>query len=53
VFPAEWPLNKAAELVRKLQQEDIDVQVVMTKSAPGIQITPLTFAALTGQKVNH
>ena len=41
---------KAAELVRKLQQEDIDVQVVMTKSAQEF-ITPLTFAALTGQKV--
>src|SRR5260221_12823010 len=41
---------KAAELVRKLQQEDIDVQVVMTKSAQEF-VTPLTFAALTGQKV--
>src|ERR1700730_19312755 len=41
---------KAAELVRKLQQESIDVQVVMTKSAQEF-ITPLTFAALTGQKV--
>jgi phosphopantothenoylcysteine decarboxylase/phosphopantothenate--cysteine ligase len=41
---------KAAELVRKLQQEGIDVQVVMTKSAQEF-ITPLTFAALTGQKV--
>ena len=41
---------KAAELVRKLQQEGIDVQVVMTASAQEF-ITPLTFAALTGQKV--
>jgi len=41
---------KAAELVRKLQQEEIDVQVVMTESAREF-ITPLTFAALTGQKV--
>ena len=41
---------KAAELVRKLQKEGIDVQVVMTKSAQEF-ITPLTFAALTGQKV--
>jgi phosphopantothenoylcysteine decarboxylase/phosphopantothenate--cysteine ligase len=41
---------KAAELVRKLQQEGIDVQVVMTGSAQEF-ITPLTFAALTGQKV--
>jgi phosphopantothenoylcysteine decarboxylase/phosphopantothenate--cysteine ligase len=41
---------KAAELVRKLQQEGINVQVVMTASAREF-ITPLTFAALTGQKV--
>jgi phosphopantothenoylcysteine decarboxylase / phosphopantothenate---cysteine ligase len=41
---------KAAELVRKLQQEGIDVQVVMTGSAQEF-VTPLTFAALTGQKV--
>jgi phosphopantothenoylcysteine decarboxylase/phosphopantothenate--cysteine ligase len=41
---------KAAELVRKLQQEGIDVQVIMTESAREF-ITPLTFAALTGQKV--
>ena len=41
---------KAAELVRRLQKEDIDVQVVMTKSAREF-VTPLTFAALTGQKV--
>jgi phosphopantothenoylcysteine decarboxylase / phosphopantothenate---cysteine ligase len=41
---------KAAELVRRLQQEKIDVQVVMTRGAREF-ITPLTFAALTGQKV--
>jgi phosphopantothenoylcysteine decarboxylase / phosphopantothenate---cysteine ligase len=41
---------KAAELVRRLQKEDIDVQVVMTQSAQEF-VTPLTFAALTGQKV--
>src|ERR1700732_1572938 len=41
---------KAADLVRRLQQERLDVQVVMTRSAQEF-ITPLTFAALTGQKV--
>jgi phosphopantothenoylcysteine decarboxylase/phosphopantothenate--cysteine ligase len=41
---------KAAELVRRLQQEGIEVQAVMTASAQEF-ITPLTFAALTGQKV--
>ena len=41
---------KAAELVRRLQQEQIDVQVVMTRAAQEF-ITPLTFAALTGKKV--
>jgi phosphopantothenoylcysteine decarboxylase/phosphopantothenate--cysteine ligase len=41
---------KAAELVRRLQQEKLDVQVVMTKSAQEF-VAPLTFAALTGQKV--
>jgi len=41
---------KAAELVRRLQQDGIDVQVIMTSSAQEF-ITPLTFAALTGQKV--
>src|SRR5258706_10456384 len=41
---------KAAELVRRLKKEGIDVQVVMTKSAQEF-VTPLTFAALTGQKV--
>src|SRR3981081_680395 len=41
---------KAAELVRRLQQAGVDVQVIMTKSAQEF-VTPLTFAALTGQKV--
>src|SRR5712691_7899451 len=41
---------KAAELVRRLQQEKLDVQVVMTRSAQEF-VAPLTFAALTGQKV--
>jgi phosphopantothenoylcysteine decarboxylase/phosphopantothenate--cysteine ligase len=41
---------KAAELVRKLQQDGVDVQVVMTAGAREF-IAPLTFAALTGQKV--
>ncbi len=41
---------KAAELVRRLQQEDFTVEVVMTRAACEF-ITPLTFAALTGKKV--
>ena len=41
---------KAAELVRRLQQEKLDVQVIMTRAAQEF-ITPLTFAALTGKKV--
>jgi phosphopantothenoylcysteine decarboxylase / phosphopantothenate---cysteine ligase len=41
---------KAAELVRRLQQDGFSVQVVMTRSAREF-ITPLTFAALSGQKV--
>ena len=41
---------KAAELVRRLQQDSFTVQVVMTGGAREF-ITPLTFAALTGQKV--
>jgi len=36
--------------VRRLQQEQIEVQVVMTRSAQEF-VAPLTFAALTGQKV--
>jgi phosphopantothenoylcysteine decarboxylase/phosphopantothenate--cysteine ligase len=41
---------KAAELVRRLQQEGFSVEVVMTRSACEF-IAPLTFAALTGKKV--
>jgi phosphopantothenoylcysteine decarboxylase/phosphopantothenate--cysteine ligase len=41
---------KAAELVRRLQEEKLDVQVVMTRAAREF-MAPLTFAALTGQKV--
>jgi phosphopantothenoylcysteine decarboxylase/phosphopantothenate--cysteine ligase len=41
---------KAAELVRLLQQQGIDVQVAMTASAEEF-IRPLTFAALTGHPV--
>jgi phosphopantothenoylcysteine decarboxylase / phosphopantothenate---cysteine ligase len=41
---------KSAELVRRLQLEGHTVQVVMTRAAREF-ITPLTFAALSGQKV--
>jgi phosphopantothenoylcysteine decarboxylase/phosphopantothenate--cysteine ligase len=41
---------KAAELVRLLQQDGFTIEVVMTRGAREF-ITPLTFAALTGQKV--
>jgi phosphopantothenoylcysteine decarboxylase/phosphopantothenate--cysteine ligase len=41
---------KAAELVRRLQQEGFSVEVVMTRAACEF-ITALTFAALTGKKV--
>src|SRR5437016_7855079 len=41
---------KAAELVRRLQQEGFSVEVVMTRAASEF-IKPLTFAALTGKKV--
>jgi phosphopantothenoylcysteine decarboxylase/phosphopantothenate--cysteine ligase len=41
---------KAAELVRRLQEEGFSVQVVMTAHA-GEFVRPLTFAALSGQKV--
>ncbi|MFI5057096.1 MAG: bifunctional phosphopantothenoylcysteine decarboxylase/phosphopantothenate--cysteine ligase CoaBC [Candidatus Acidiferrales bacterium] len=41
---------KAAELVRRLRQEGFSVQVVMTRGAREF-VTPLTFAALSGQKV--
>lgn len=41
---------KAAELVRLLQQDGFTVQVVMTTSAQEF-VRPLTFAALSGDKV--
>src|SRR6185369_10567290 len=41
---------KAAELVRALQRQGLEVHVVMTESATRF-IQPLTFAALTGHKV--
>src|SRR5271163_2964454 len=41
---------KAAELVRLLQKDGFTVQVVMTRGAREF-VTPLTFAALSGQKV--
>jgi phosphopantothenoylcysteine decarboxylase/phosphopantothenate--cysteine ligase len=41
---------KAAELVRRLQQDGFTIQVVMTRGAREF-VTPLTFAALSGQKV--
>jgi phosphopantothenoylcysteine decarboxylase / phosphopantothenate---cysteine ligase len=41
---------KAAELVRELQQYNVDVHVVMTRAAQEF-IQPLTFSSLTGNKV--
>jgi phosphopantothenoylcysteine decarboxylase/phosphopantothenate--cysteine ligase len=41
---------KSAELVRALQQRGHEVRVVMTRAAQEF-VRPLTFAALTGQKV--
>ncbi len=41
---------KAAELVRELQRQGVDVRVIMTRSAQEF-IRPLTFASLTGHKV--
>jgi phosphopantothenoylcysteine decarboxylase/phosphopantothenate--cysteine ligase len=41
---------KAAELVRALQRQALDVHVVMTEAAQKF-ITPLTFASLTGHRV--
>jgi phosphopantothenoylcysteine decarboxylase/phosphopantothenate--cysteine ligase len=41
---------KAAELVRQLQDRGIRVQVVMTRAAQEF-VRPLTFAALSGEKV--
>jgi len=41
---------KAAELVRALQRQALEVRVVMTEAAQKF-VQPLTFAALTGHKV--
>src|SRR5438309_3973449 len=41
---------KAAEIVRLLQDRGIRVQVIMTRAAQQF-VTPLTFAALSGEKV--
>ena len=41
---------KAAELVRALQRQALDIHVVMTEAAQKF-ITPLTFASLTGHRV--
>ncbi len=41
---------KAAEIVRRLQDRNFDVIVMMTKSATQF-VTPLTFRALSGNKV--
>lgn len=41
---------KAAELVRQLQDHGVRVQVIMTRAAQEF-IRPLTFAALSGEKV--
>jgi phosphopantothenoylcysteine decarboxylase/phosphopantothenate--cysteine ligase len=41
---------KAAELVRALQQNSLDVHVAMTRAAEEF-VRPLTFASLTGHKV--
>ena len=41
---------KAAELVRALQRQGLEVHVVMTAAACKF-VQPLTFAALTGHKV--
>ena len=41
---------KAVELVRQLQQDSLEVQVVMTDAACEF-VRPLTFAALTGRRV--
>src|SRR5215471_15125292 len=41
---------KAAEIVRRLQDREVDVTVLMTKGATQF-VTPLTFRALSGNKV--
>src|ERR1039457_3402623 len=42
--------DKAAEIVRLLQDRGIRVQVIMTRAAQEF-VRPLTFAALSGEKV--
>ena len=41
---------KAAEIARRLQERGLAVQVIMTEAAQEF-VRPLTFAALTGEKV--
>jgi phosphopantothenoylcysteine decarboxylase / phosphopantothenate---cysteine ligase len=41
---------KAAELLRQLQEQGLEVQAIMTRAARQF-VTPLTFAALSGRKV--
>src|SRR3974377_2222818 len=41
---------KAAEIVRHLQERGVHVQVIMTQAAQEF-VRPLTFAALSGEKV--
>jgi phosphopantothenoylcysteine decarboxylase/phosphopantothenate--cysteine ligase len=41
---------KAAEIARRLQERNLRVQVIMTEAAQEF-VRPLTFAALTGEKV--
>src|SRR5256885_14085270 len=41
---------KAAEIVRMLQERGVRVQVIMTRAAQEF-VRPLTFAALSGEKV--
>jgi len=41
---------KAAEICRQLQERGIRVQVIMTRAAQEF-VRPLTFAALSGEKV--
>ena len=41
---------KAAEIVRQLQERGVTVQVIMTAAAQEF-VRPLTFAALSGEKV--
>jgi phosphopantothenoylcysteine decarboxylase / phosphopantothenate---cysteine ligase len=41
---------KAAEIVRQLQERGLQVQVIMTSAAQEF-VRPLTFAALSGEKV--